>query len=461
MQLSGPLFLFLFFPLSFALVLPVPQKFRPCTFTLLSALWYVLANLQSPVSIGVIALLAAWTLVLSRHPSPQGKRALLALGITPILAAFFVLRILFECHVLPFAYPMGMGLVSLGALSVLLDGYRGDAERRPAALVLHYLLFFPALTLGPIVRWAEITTAPRTIAPSLERFCSGARLYMAGFIKRLVAAATLFHTIAQALNYGARLPWLTLAFFLPLAYFFVFFFLSGSADLARGVSAMYGVQDPVGSLPAGTPLPQRLLTRPLPSLTAYFEHYVAEPLRARTGRVGALLSPVLVLTLTLLLFRMHPSVLLAALPLAVWTLASVCFAPKTLHRGTRAALHIICTLLCSLPLFAMLLANPSALLSRFEASTSEVTGFFYYINNSASGTRYLLIGAILLLLYTAVQTPPLRRIRHVHGRAHTVLEIGTLLLLFAGFLIALIYFLPQMPYYAEHLGPAPIVLGGA
>ena len=48
MQLTGPLFLYLFFPLSLLLLPFCPARYRKLSLTLLSLLWYLLANLGSP-----------------------------------------------------------------------------------------------------------------------------------------------------------------------------------------------------------------------------------------------------------------------------------------------------------------------------------------------------------------------------------------------------------------------------
>ena len=67
MQLTGPLFLYLFLPLSLLLLPFCPARYRKAALSLLSVLWYVLANIGSPLGllqvaavILLITLLAIW-----------------------------------------------------------------------------------------------------------------------------------------------------------------------------------------------------------------------------------------------------------------------------------------------------------------------------------------------------------------------------------------------------------------
>ena len=458
MQLTGALFLFLFFPLSFLAVLPVPARARPIAFTLLSTLWYVLANLQNPWGIATVAALVLFAVLLSRNPYLQGNRVFLTLGVGVPLSIFVTARILTEYTALSVSYPVGLGFLALGAISLFVDCYRGDAQNGSAVETCAYLLFFPALCMGPVLRWKQFCAAPRTLAFSLPTFCLGIRLYMSGFIKRLVAAAMLFRATEQILRFEqTALPIVSLLFLLPFAYFFFYFFVSSGSDLARGVAAMYGVETPTDFAMLSHTAPDRMLSGALLSLRAYLVDYVETPLVRICGRAGRFFAPVCSVSLTLLFFRTRLELLLFALPL----LLSALLAPlsgkeewRPRRRIWRLCLIALSSLLCSFLMLAMLFDTPAQSFSRFGAPLSESLHFFYYMFGSVSSTRYLLLGAILLALYlTIVHVGPLASQR-MSNKTRTVLSVAEWSLIFAGFVIALLYFAPQFPHYANFAIPS-------
>lgn len=460
MQLTGALFLFLFLPLSFLLVLPTPRAWRPAAFTLLSALWYVLANWRNPLGIALIAALLLLTLLLTRCSTPRGNRAWLALRAGLPLATLLATRVITEYTALPLTYPTGLGFLALGSVSVAVDAYRGDTERRPVSETAGYLLFFPALTMGPVLRHKDFVAAPRTFAFSLDDFCFGIRLYMAGFIKRLVAAATLCRAIEQCLGYAQQLPLTALLFLLPFAYFFFYFFFSGSSDLARGVAAMYGVatKDELSMLTALTP--DRVLTGALGSLNTYLEDYVGTPLRRIGGRASAPIAALAVSLLTLLFFRTRAELLLLALPLFLF---AVCTARglNITRKWVRILLSALAGILCAPLMLTMLFDAPFALFSLFGAPLSESLPFLYYVFGSVSGPRYLIIGSTLLLCYLLAARLAPRATQSKSSRLRRAAHLAEWTLLFVGFVVALVYFVPQFPQYADQLAPLPLILGGA
>ncbi|MBQ3483195.1 MAG: hypothetical protein IJA78_03370 [Clostridia bacterium] len=459
MQLSGALFLFLFLPLSFLLALPVPRAWRPAALALLSALWYVLANWHNPWGMTLVAVLVLLTSLLALHPARKGKRAWLALGVGLPLGILVAARTVIEYTALPFVYPMGLGFLTLGAISVAVDAYRGDTERRPVPETAGYLLFFPALTMGPVLRHKDFVAAPRTVCFSLSDFCLGIRLYMAGFIKRLVAAATLYRALEQILGYADSLPLIALLFLLPFAYFFFYFFVSGSSDLARGVSAMYGVrtQDELSMLTATSP--DRMLTGALGSLHAYLTDYVGTPLRRLCGRAGQPIAALATVALTVLFFRTRAELLLLALPL----LLSAVLSARGAHaqrRITRILLCVLSAILCAGLMLALLFDTPFSLFSLFGAPLSESAHFLYYVFGSVSSTRYLILSTCLLVCYL-IATRLAPHTKRGRSRLRTAALLAEWILLFVGFALALLYFMPQFPQYADHLAPSPLILGGA
>jgi hypothetical protein len=152
-----------------------------------------------------------------------------------------------------------------------------------------------------------------------------------------------------------------------------------------------------------------------------------------------------------LFFRTRPDALLFLLPLFLFLL------PPTLCRRRRpyprAALPWIAVGGC-LFLFPFLLAisleRPSSLLSLFASLNSADSLYhFYYLISAVLNTRYLLISLLLAATFLPISYYRGVLERRLKGIRLTVFRYVELALLFGGFLLTFVYFLPQFPAYAD------------
>lgn len=459
MQLTGPLFLFLFFPLTLLLVPLVPQRYHKATLSLLSILWCVLANFRQPLALLQLAAVVISVAVLAALPDGEYSKLRCAAGILIPLVGFVGARIAAEYGPASYPYPYGLTMVTLAAISLSVDRYRCDAPDRDSFLsVAGYLLFFPTLSMGPILRYKQYLYVMEHAQLSLERCSRGVRLYMLGFIKRLAIAAVLLRALEDILAYGPEgFSPLTFFFTVGLAYLLFYYFVSGNTDMARGLMAMYGLQPPRGQgnlLSCSTPM--RLMEGTLLSLSRYLEDYVVRPITRRVGGLGGkLLGCVCVFVLTVFFYRMRPSMLLIALPMLVVALLTV-----RQRRWHAAPGHwyfrlppTLFSCLC-LSFFALAIAwqDPAELFSYIVGAARGVgTNSFYFVYSALPDAIYIAVLGVVTAIYLPLQHfwPTLSR--RLRGKAYTAALAAMTILLIAGFIAALLHFMPQFPQYADKL----------
>ncbi len=453
MRLADPLFLFIFLPLSLPLLPFCPPRYRKAVLSLISIAFFVLFNLSTPLSLLQIAAVVLLLCVLSALPARFPSALRCTLGVVLPLAFLVTSRLLAEYAPFPYTYPIGLTMVTLGAISMSIDRYRNDAPERDNPLdVAGYLLFFPVMGLGPVLRYKQYLYVTEHISPNAASFSGGVRLYMLGFVKRMTLAAVLLRALQDIFSYAQNtpLPLSLLPLLLLMSYALFYSFITGTTDMARGLLAMYGVRAPRGQAGSlATPTPNRIFYGTLLSLDRYLEDYVAAPLRRRfSGMLGKLLACVALFLLTVAFYRTRPDVLLFALPVLAVALATV-----SLRRWSRAPrnllLHTLCTLLSLLPISLLTLAltvkTPLQLFSLFSATAPHPT---YYLFGAIPDARYLATALCLLLLIPLSRLYRMlvrRRSERVRMAADAVLTV----LLFGAFVITVIYFLPQFPQYAE------------
>ena len=455
MQLTGPLFLFLFLPLSLLFTPFCPVKYRQGVFSLLSVLWYVLANLGEPLAMLQLFVVMLAVVVLSVLPDGDYSTLRCAAGVLIPLASLLAARLAAEYGPAEYVYPTGLTFVALGAISLAVDRYRGDAPDRDSPLaVLGYLLFFPTLTLGPILRYKQYLYMMEHPHVGLDGFSRGVRLYMLGFIKRIAVAAVLLRALqtvlgAQAEEFSVQ----ALIFCMVLAYFLFYFFVSGTTDMARGLLSMYGMQPPRGQGALLAQIaPHRLLEAMLISLSRYLEDYVAKPILHRfPARWGRALAGVAVCALTLLFYRTRPELLLLGIPLLLIAALSA-----NKHRSLRNKLPLYwrfplqllsCFLLAMLVL-AALLEEPAELFTHVINAFRGDTSFYHIYSSLADGAYIAMFFAGALLVFPLQYFRPVLS-RKVSARARGIALSLSTAVLFLGFVITLIHFMPQFPQYAQ------------
>ena len=438
MQLTGPVFLFLFLPLSVLAVLPFSGKRRAAALLLCSLLWYGVANRQNPVGLAAVGglCLLCWLLTL-----PRGARRLrLICGVCLPVGALLFCRVTAEYGLVPqLPYPAGLSFIALGLVSVAVDLYRRNcSDARDPLAFFGYVLFFPVLTFGPVVPYRRFRRMLAAERPSFAAFARGARLYALGYVERVAGAAMLMRAVNRvlAVEEGAlHLP--TAGVLLLLSGAALLLLICGVSDMARGVCSFYGLTllPDVRLLPRD---PTRLFSGLLLSLSAFFDDLL-RPL-AKRCRPPALTVGFFA---TALFFRCRWETLLFSLPLFLLTVPTRGIRQK---RPLTVALYALTAPAFLLFAAGVLLPQPTLLAGVFSAGAYTD---YYQLFAALSDARYLLLllaVSILLLIWRRYRAFALTRLRR---DARTRAVFCETLLLLAVFVAALVFFLPRFPVLAD------------
>ena len=459
MQITSPLFLFLFLPLSLPVLPLCKKRYRKIAMALLCVAFLILANLQNPWGFLPIGAVLLCTCLLVCIPAEIFSRLRLILGVSIPLAILLAARLATELFPQHHTYPLGLGLVTLGAISIYVDHYRADVtEREDPLSVIGYLLFFPTVTLGPVLRYKQYLYLCEHARPALSNFSEGVLLYIKGYLKRIAICTILFaslHSLLSASDSGTALPFPALILALPLSYLALYFTVSGITDMSRGLMALYGYTPPRGQARFfNGVMPHRALSALLCSLDAFLEDYLGAPLKRRVrGTGGKMLAAVLICICTVLFYRTHPAMLLIALPLLACA-ALTARLPRYARHPRNPALRILFSSLSALylSLFALALSldDPLSLFPLLANAFQKIDLLaFYHILLSFSYLNHLIVVLLFLLLYAPLSYYVPRLVKKLPARVRTPLRYTGALLAMAAFFLALLFLLPQFPQYAE------------
>ena len=243
MVFSSLLFLFFFLPAVLIIHTALPQRFRNGFLLAASLAFYAVGDYKNLPLLLIITLLD-WGCCRWMEPlSGAKRRAVMAFGVTVnilVLVIFKYLKLLAPGLSAYPALPLGISFFIFQSVSCLVDVYRGDVPaERSLRDYAAYILLFPQLIAGPIVRYSEVRTAlhdRRITAEGLER---GMKTFLAGLAAKVLLANRLGELCSglQALpQRGAGAAWLVLIS-CALQYYYDFW---GYSLMAVGMGRMLG-----------------------------------------------------------------------------------------------------------------------------------------------------------------------------------------------------------------------------
>ena len=255
MPFTEPAFLFYFLPATLLAHQLLPVRFRNLLLTLASLLFYAVGEWAF---VGWLLASTAATYAVARGidawRSLPAARVLLAVGVTTDLLllgwfkyAGFGARTLvalgFSSLALPaIALPLGISFFTFHKISYKVDVFRGTAEvrRNPLDLLL-YILFFPQLIAGPIIRYHDIAGELLSRTVRTSDLAEGIRRFGVGLAKKMLVANTLGVVADQVFALDAERLSTPAAWVGLVAYTLqIYFDFSGYSDMAIGLARMFG-----------------------------------------------------------------------------------------------------------------------------------------------------------------------------------------------------------------------------
>ncbi|MGK5094433.1 MBOAT family O-acyltransferase [Deltaproteobacteria bacterium TL4] len=259
MVFSSEIFLFLFLPGFLLVYYGAPSRLKNVTALMGSLVFYVWG---APTFIVLILISNSVDYVLSQkielHQKNVFSKVYLTLGIllnAGVLLYFKYSNFLVEeintvlnnlgFNALPWtsiALPIGISFLTFQKISYLLDVYRQTtAPAKTLVDYMLYVLFFPQLIAGPIVRYHDISTQLHERSHRLEDVLEGAFRFTMGLAKKILIADSLGYVADQIFgmevsSIPTHYAWLGI-----MAYTYqIYFDFSGYSDMAIGLARMMG-----------------------------------------------------------------------------------------------------------------------------------------------------------------------------------------------------------------------------
>jgi alginate O-acetyltransferase complex protein AlgI len=265
MVFSSTIFLFLFLPVVLALYFLVRSPLRNGLLLLASLVYYAWG--ESPfLQLVLLSVFANYLfgLALQELSRALTRKLVLALAVALNLglllrfkyATFAVnsynswLQVVHSSHaplaLKPIALPLGISFFTFHALSYVVDIYRRHAvAQKNLSLLCLYILFFPQLIAGPIVRYHEISFQLSQRKVDLAGFAEGIERFIVGLTKKMLIA-NVVGEVADGIfglapgELTAPLAWLGVGAYALQVYFD----FSGYSDMAIGLARLFGFRFP-------------------------------------------------------------------------------------------------------------------------------------------------------------------------------------------------------------------------
>lgn len=317
MNFNTALFLFLFLPFFLILYFFAQPRWRPMIGILASVAFYAWGSVVNLIFIfGLILFNYGLAYLFTTKPS----RWLLPMGLLVNVGtlAFFKLFISYGPTVFlgldrffperlnvwltSLTFPLGLSFISFQLISYLLDVHKGAVKHENNfSAFAFYVLMFPKLLVGPIVRYRTI--ADQLPAPVLDtnQIADGIRRFLSGFAKKILIADTLAITVDAVFGLPVAGLTPTFAWLGLIGYTLqIYFDFSGYTDMAIGLALMMGFRFTENfNYPYIAQSIGDFWRRWHISLSAWFRDYVFYPLeRRRIPFVGQSLNILIVFLLT-------------------------------------------------------------------------------------------------------------------------------------------------------------------
>lgn len=140
--------------------------------------------------------------------------------------------------------PLGISFFTFHGLTYITDIYRRDARvsQNPLNVGL-YILFFPQLIAGPIVRYKDIDQQLKSRSITEQKIYDGTKRFIIGLSKKILIANTLGNVADQIFALEHKDVSSSLTWFALICYSLqIYFDFSGYSDMAIGLAKLFGFE---------------------------------------------------------------------------------------------------------------------------------------------------------------------------------------------------------------------------
>ncbi|MBE6786543.1 MAG: MBOAT family protein [Ruminococcaceae bacterium] len=253
MVFSSIPFLYFFLPVTLLCYLVAPRKLKNTVLLVFSLLFYWWGEPKYALLMvfTITFCFVAGIIIENRRTHPKGKLLLGFSAAVPLglLALFKYADFLIgsvnsltgaDIPLLKLALPIGISFYTFQALSYLVDVYRGDVPAQKNYINLAtYIVLFPQLIAGPIVRYTTVVEDLKSRRHSKENVALGIRRFVMGLGKK-VLVANLLGSLCTAYRESAE-PSVLFAWVYAVSYALqIYFDFSAYSDMAIGTGKILG-----------------------------------------------------------------------------------------------------------------------------------------------------------------------------------------------------------------------------
>lgn len=308
MVFSSVLFLFYFMPAAYGIYYLTPRRFKNLALLILSLIFYAWGEVRYlPIMFASIAVdFIASNCIERNREKPAIKRLWLLVSVffnLGMLGFFkytdFIIRNLnaltgLSVPALQLTLPLGISFYTFQTMSYTIDVYRGEVEAEHNIIDFGaFVVLFPQLIAGPIVRYSDIQRELRSREMDMGRISSGAKYFILGLASKVLIAnnvGALWTEVEQMDFAGISTP---LAWLALLAYSLqIYFDFSGYSLMAIGLGRMLGFEFPKNfDFPYISKSMTEFWRRWHMTLGSWFKSYLYFPLGgSRKGKVRTFLN---------------------------------------------------------------------------------------------------------------------------------------------------------------------------
>ncbi|HEY2818018.1 MAG TPA: MBOAT family protein [Casimicrobiaceae bacterium] len=259
MVFASPLFLFLFLPATLLAYFALPRSWHNGVLLFASVFFYAWGEAKYlPLVLGSVAFNWWMGLHITQARDTEARKRRLAFAVAANLGALVIFKYanfavanvnaiapifaLGPIALDAIPLPLGISFFTFHAISYVVDVYKGNAnaQARIPTFAL-YILLFPQLIAGPIIRFRDIAAQLDRHPSRLADFAYGVRRFALGLGKKVLIANTVGATADRIFalpetDLTTPLAWLGIVCYTLQIYFD----FSGYSDMAIGLMRMFG-----------------------------------------------------------------------------------------------------------------------------------------------------------------------------------------------------------------------------
>lgn len=250
MLFSSITFLYYFFPILLLVYFLTPNRFRNHILLLFSILFYFYGE---PKYLFLLFLLMIYTYGAGRYlMHKKHQRLILLLSLCILFLCLFIfkyldfllltLQSLFHSNgsLFHLIMPIGISFYTFQMSSYLIDVYHGKVNASDNLLSFClYIIMFPQLIAGPIVRYQDIEKQLDDRRHSCRKFNEGISRFIVGLSKKVILADTFGYLCSELMNIEC-LDFIGGWLFAIAATFQIYYDFSGYSDMAIGLGKIFG-----------------------------------------------------------------------------------------------------------------------------------------------------------------------------------------------------------------------------